>query len=97
MLKPRKSIAIHPGEILQEILTQNSLTQVELAKRINVTHAKINEICRAKRSITADMAMKLARVFKQSPAFWSNLQGNWEISQLNPDDYSDIEAIKIRA
>ena len=97
MPKPRKPIAAHPGEILQEILTQNKISQVEIAQRIKVTSAKINEICRGKRGITADMAMKFGKVFQQDPLFWSQLQDNWDLSQLEEDDYASITPVKLRA
>ena len=93
MVQPRRTIAVHPGEILQELLEQNSLTQSELARHLHVTQTKINEICRGKRGITPDMAMKLGKAFGQSALFWLNLQKNWELSQLNEADYVDIEPI----
>jgi antitoxin HigA-1 len=97
MLKPRRPIAVHPGEILQEILDQNDISQSKLASHLALSQAKINEICRGKRGITCDMAMKLARAFGQSASFWMNLQKNWELSRLNEKDYSKIEPMKLRA
>jgi len=95
MLQPRRPIAVHPGEILQEVLEQNKLTQTQLAAHLGTTPSKINEICRGKRGITPDMAMRLGKVFRQSPLFWLNLQKNWEVSQLNEDDYADIEPLLV--
>jgi addiction module HigA family antidote len=92
-MQPSRPIAVHPGEILQELLEQNSLTQSELARHLHVTQTKINEICRGKRGITPDMAMKLGKAFGQSALFWLNLQKNWELSQLNEADYADIALI----
>jgi len=42
----------------------------------------INEICRGKRGISAEMAMKLSKALGGGPQFWLNLQNNWEISQI---------------
>lgn len=97
MLHPRHAIAVHPGEILLELLEQNQLTQSELARHLHVTQAKINEICRGKRGITPDMAMKLGKAFGQSASFWLNLQKNWELSQLDEADYADITPIQLLA
>ncbi len=97
MLKSRRAIKIHPGEILNEILTQNKLSQSGVARHLHISHAKINEICRGKRGITPDMAMKLGRAFNQSAIFWMNLQKNWELSQLDENDYTDIDPIRLRA
>ena len=97
MFKPRRPIAVHPGEMLEEILEQNKLSQSALARHLKMTQAKINEICRGKRGITPDVAMKLGKAFGQSAMFWMNMQKNWEMSQLDESDYEDIEPIKRRA
>ena len=94
MLTPRKRIAIHPGEILQEILEENQLSQSALATYLQMSQSKINEICRGKRGITPDMAMRFGKVFEQSPLFWMNLQKNWELSQLDESNYQDIQPIR---
>ena len=82
MYQPKQPIPIHPGEVLQEILDQNDLTQSALAVHLGMRQSKINEICRGKRGVTPDMAMRLGMAFNQSPQFWVNLQKNWELSQL---------------
>lgn len=97
MFKPRRPIAVHPGDILQEILDENGITQSRLASHLGETQSKINEICRRKRGITPDMAMKLGRAFDQSALFWLNLQKNWELSQLDESAYLQIEPILLPA
>jgi addiction module HigA family antidote len=82
---------VHPGEVLQDELEEIGLTQAVLAKHIGVLPKTVNEICRGKRGISAEMAMKLSKALGGSPQFWLNLQNNWELSQL---DESDFEAIK---
>ena len=96
-IQPRRTIAVHPGEILEEILEQNRITQSEVARRLNMTQSKINEICRGKRGVTPDMAMRLGRLFGQSPLFWLNLQKNWELSQLDKSTYAAIEPFPMAA
>jgi len=97
MIKSRKPLAVHPGEIINEILNQNGLSQSAVARHLRITHARVNEVCRGKRGISPDLAMKLGRAFGQNPTFWMNLQKNWELSQLNAEDYEHIEQIKLRA
>ena len=41
-------------------------------------HSKINEICRGKRGISAEMAVKLGKAFSQTPDLWMGLQNEWE-------------------
>ena len=73
---------VHPGDVLRDELEEIGLTQSALAKHIGVLPKTINEICRYKRGISAEMAMKLSRALGGSPQFWLNLQNNWGIGQL---------------
>lgn len=97
MLQPRRAIAVHPGEILQEILDQNQITQSKVAQRLHMAQSKISDICRGKRGVTPDMAMRLGRLFGQSPLFWLNLQKNWELSQLDESAYANIDPLLMPA
>jgi len=84
---------IHPGAVLQDELEEVGLTQSALAKHIGVLPKTINEICRGKRGISAEMAMKLSKALGGSPQFWLNLQNNWELSQLNETSFQSIEPV----
>ncbi|MCK5021656.1 MAG: HigA family addiction module antidote protein [Candidatus Pacebacteria bacterium] len=71
---------IHPGEILlEEFLKPLSLSQYRLAKEINVSALRINEIVHQKRAITADTALRLSRFFGNSAQFWLNLQTKFDL------------------
>jgi addiction module HigA family antidote len=71
---------VHPGEILvEEFLKPFGISQYRLAKDIRVPPRRINEIVHGMRSITADTALRLARYFDTSPAFWVNLQGRYDL------------------
>lgn len=84
---------IHPGEVLRDELDEIGLNQSALAKHIGVLPKTINEICRAKRGISAEMAMKLSKALGGSPQFWLTLQNNWEISQIDETAYQDIRHV----
>ncbi|MGR3318761.1 MAG: HigA family addiction module antitoxin [Candidatus Anammoxibacter sp.] len=86
---------IHPGEILKDELAEIELTQTTLAKHIGVLPKTINEICRGKRGISAEMSMKLSKALGGSPQFWLNLQNNWELSHLEETDFKDIELVAV--
>lgn len=61
---PRKLPPIHPGEILrEEFMRPLGLSSNALARAIGVTPARVNEIVRERRGITADTALRLARYF----------------------------------
>jgi antitoxin HigA-1 len=53
----------------------------------------INEVCRGRRGISAEMAIKLSRALGASPDFWLNLQKNWELSQVSPRVANGIKPI----
>lgn len=84
---------VHPGEVLRDELDEVSLTQSALAKHIGVLPKTINEICRGKRGISAEMAMKLSKALCGGPQFWLNLQNNWEISQIDETAYEHIKHV----
>ncbi|WP_286977265.1 HigA family addiction module antitoxin, partial [Candidatus Aquicultor secundus] len=71
---------IHPGEILlEEFLKPMGISQYRLAKDINVSPRRINEIVHGKRSISVDTALRLSRYFSLSERFWLNLQTRYDI------------------
>src|SRR5438874_818735 len=66
---------VHPGEVLREdYLLPLGMTASALAKALNVPSARINDIVRERRSVTADTAMRLARCFGGDARSWLNLQ-----------------------
>lgn len=78
----KKIQSIHPGEILrEEFLKPLNITQYRLAKDINVSPRRVNEIVHGMRSITADTALRLGRYFGVSPQFWLNLQSHYELER----------------
>ena len=74
--------AIPPGEmLLEEFLKPMSIGQVEAARRLGISLNRLNEIVLGKRGITADTALRLARLFKTSAQFWMRLQADWDLHQ----------------
>jgi len=72
----------HPGEILlEEFLEPMELTQAAFAEKLGWTKAKLNELIRGKRGITAETALDLAEALKTSPKIWMNLQATWDLDQ----------------
>ena len=73
---------IHPGEILlEEFLIPMEISQNRLARDIGVPPRRINEIVHGKRAVTADTALRLARYFGTSEAFWMGLQADYELEE----------------
>ena len=65
----------HPGETIQEdILKPLGMSVNQLAKALGITAARLNDIVRGRRGITADTALRLARYLGTSAEFWLGLQ-----------------------
>ncbi|MEA5534971.1 HigA family addiction module antitoxin [Crocosphaera sp. XPORK-15E] len=71
---------IHPGEVLlEEFLEPMQLTIEELAAGISFSPEEINNIISHQYSITAEIALRLARFFGTSPQFWLGLQTDYDL------------------
>jgi addiction module HigA family antidote len=67
---PKKFSPIHPGIMLKEdLLIEKNISQVQLAKDINVSVQQIREVCSGKKVITPDLSLRLGIYFGMSPNF----------------------------
>ena len=87
----------HPGEMLREdFLPDYSLSATALAQALDVSRQTINELLRERRAISPIMALKLARLFGNSPEFWMKAQHNrdlWESEQQHKNELAQIEPL----
>jgi len=73
--KERRVRPTHPGEMLREdFMPDYGLTVSEIAKALGVSRQTVNELLRERRAISAEMALRLARLFGNTPEFWLNAQ-----------------------
>ncbi|MEM8815167.1 MAG: HigA family addiction module antitoxin [Pseudomonadota bacterium] len=72
----------HPGEILlEEFLEPGGITQAAFAKEIGWTKARLNELIKGKRGITAAAALDLADTLGTSPKLWMNIQATYDLDK----------------
>lgn len=65
----------HPGEMLREdFLPDYGLTVAALAAALDVSRQTVNELLRERRAVSPEMALRLGRLFGDSPEFWLNAQ-----------------------
>ena len=90
-----KRTPTHPGEILKEdFLSPLGITQVALAKALKTSFRTINEILNEKRSISPDMALRLARYFGTTPDVWIGLQADYDLYRARMKSKRTIAKIK---
>ena len=64
-----------PGEVLRRYIIEGArITQEDLAAAMAVSRLTVNQLVNGKRTITAEMALRLARVLGTTPEFWLDLQ-----------------------
>lgn len=86
-----------PGEfIAEDILAEYNLSQGALAEALGVSRRTINQIVNNRRSITAYMALRLARYSGGTPNFWLNVQASWDLWQAEQAIHDQLEKIQPR-
>src|SRR3989339_1141565 len=73
--RERKIRPTHPGEMLREdFLPDYGLTVSTFARALGVSRQTVNELLRERRAVSPEMALRLSRLFGNSPEFWLNAQ-----------------------
>ena len=95
-LRSRNRRPTHPGEILREdVLPALGVTQREFAERLGVSRLTVSEILHEKRSVTADMAIRLGRLMGNGPEIWLRMQQGVDIWTLEArGGYDHIERLE---
>lgn len=65
--------------LVEEFLRPLELTQVTLAERLGIPFQRVNQICRGRRAVTPDSALRLAQLLGTTPELWLNLQQRWDL------------------
>ena len=92
---PTHRAPTHPGEmLLEEFLKPMGLSQQELARSIQVPYQRVNELINQRRGITPGTALRLARFFGNSAAYWLNLQLRWDLSRAQEAEADVLRKIR---
>ena len=91
---------LHPGEVLlEEYLKPLNVSQNKLALHMRVPAQRISEIIKGKRAITADTAVRLAKVIGTTPEFWLSLQMDYDLQMTIRSEGErinrEVEAISV--
>ncbi len=71
----------HPGLVLAELLDELAISQADLSRAIGVSPMRVSHLVKGKRPVTADLALRLGRRFRQSPQYWLNLQSRYDLDR----------------
>jgi antitoxin HigA-1 len=85
----------HPGEMIREdLLPQYHLSAGTLAKAMGVERTRIENLVRERTRISADTALRLAKVFNTTPDLWLNMQAARDLSLAALEHRTEIAALK---
>lgn len=85
---------LHPGEVLrEEFLIPLGLTPYAVAKACGVPRTRIERIVREEVGITADTALRLARLLGTSAELWLGLQTRYDLETARAKAADAVERI----
>jgi antitoxin HigA-1 len=86
---------VHPGELLREsTLPALDLTKTEVARRLGISRQTLYDILDEKQPVTPSMALRLGKLFGNSPEFWLNLQRDHDLRVLEKEMASELKMIE---
>jgi addiction module HigA family antidote len=95
----RKIRPTHPGEMLREdFLPDYGLTVAGIAKALGVSRQTMNDLLRERRGVSPEMALRLSRLFSNSPEFWLNAQRAvdlWDAAKALKTRVERIKPLKV--
>lgn len=90
----KKLAPLHPGEVLrEEFLTPLSISAGALARACGVPRTRIERLANEETGVTADTALRLAKVFGTSPELWLNLQTDFDVQTAKREIGKELEKI----
>jgi addiction module HigA family antidote len=96
---PMKRRPTHPGEMLRgDFLPDYGLTVSGLANAIGVSRQSVNELLSGRRAVSPEMALRLGKLFGNSPEFWLNAQRSvdlWDAVQAIKDTVAGIKTLSV--
>ncbi len=91
----RKIPPTHPGAMLREdFMPDYGLNVTGLAEALDVSRQTINELLRERRALSPAMALRLSRLFGNTPDFWLNAQRAVDLWQTEKELEKDLGKIR---
>jgi addiction module HigA family antidote len=85
---------VHPGEVLREdFLRPMNLSPYAVARAVGVPRTRIERLANGQTAVTADTALRLARYFGTSPAFWMGMQAQYDLERAQDEMGAELRKI----
>ena len=91
----KKLAPMHPGEVLrEEFLLPLGLSSGALAKACGIPRTRIERLSNETTGVTADTALRLAKIFGTSEGFWLGLQADYDIEEARKIIAKDLARVE---
>ena len=90
----------HPGGMIRDLLDAARISESRAAAQIGVTAPALNNVVRGKSGISPEMALRLGRLFSNTPQFWTRMQEQfdlWHSSRALAGELDRIEPLQLDA
>jgi addiction module HigA family antidote len=85
--KPQGYLPPHPGEILfSRCLVPLRIAGQELAAHIGIEASRLDRLCGASYTLTADLAWRIAYAFGTNPVEWMKIQANYSLAKYRQEN-----------
>lgn len=93
--RPLQRAPVHPGALMREILEEHvKMTITEAARRMNISRPALYAVLNGKAAVTAEMALRFARLTGGTPELFLNMQTGHDLElaqQRLRDELAGIE------
>lgn len=91
----RETHPTHPGEMLRDdFMPDFDLSATAMATALGVSRQTINELLREHRAVSPIMALRLSRLFGNSPEFWLNARHAWDLWDSEQRFHNELSEIQ---
>jgi antitoxin HigA-1 len=86
--------AVHPGEVLRDCLEEGmGLSLAEAARRLGISRMSLHRIVSGQQGVTAEMALRIDRLFGNGPELWLNLQRDFDLARARESIAAELAKI----
>jgi addiction module HigA family antidote len=82
----------------EDVLPALGMSQTELARRLGVSRMSVSELLLEKRSLSPEMAVRVAKLLRTTPQSWLRMQEAldlWELAQ-HPERLATVQPLDKR-